>query len=215
VGLSIVLKFTAERFFLTNLHGCGILFVGNEINLPSDGAGLTSATTRTGKQDKEQMSIDSRYFVKNGKFIHDTDPTFLTFEHKHHIRLNARGMQDLFFFDNPEEAKLTFEKWRREPCEYIALTSDGIDQEVGRLPLTATVTTLRQDDEGKVIGYVAKYVYGLVEFNEEFGHSPWFGLRIGDPVLIKDVVGIVGSNPCKVSTHPDFEWYVDGDVVAV
>lgn len=52
------------------------------------------------------------------------------------IRVTWHRVEHLYTYDDPAKASVDFEEWRRQPCERIALTLDGIEQPVGPLPPT-------------------------------------------------------------------------------
>ena len=82
------------------------------------------------------MSIDKYHFVKSN-VVHDinveVDPPKEPF--KHSVYGMVGGVEHLWIYDNPAQAVADFERWRRQPCEYITLTLDGEAQPGGRLPL--------------------------------------------------------------------------------
>ena len=89
------------------------------------------------------MSIDKYHFVK-GNVVHDliveVDPPKEPF--KHAVYGMVGGVEHLWIYDNPAQAVADFERWRRQPCEYITLTLDGEAQPGGRLPLVKQTLAL-------------------------------------------------------------------------
>jgi len=59
----------------------------------------------------------------------------------------------------------------------------------------------------KVTGYVAELDGAFIEFDEEFGHQPYFDLNIGDTVYVRKA-----GDGYHVTANTDEEWYADGTV---
>jgi len=83
------------------------------------------------------MSIDKFHFVKGNTTTTDLKDAeeVASFRRAHSIFVMWSGVEHLFFFEDGAQAASTFEIWRREPCERIALTLSGVPQAGGRLPL--------------------------------------------------------------------------------
>jgi hypothetical protein len=65
-----------------------------------------------------------------------------------HLRVTWHGIEHLYAYDDPATALADFEEWRREPCERIVLTLDGVEQLGG--PLPPTEEALREyEEEGR------------------------------------------------------------------
>ena len=79
------------------------------------------------------MSIDKVYLVRDGKVTPVND--MFAMDRSHTVCETAHGIEHLYIFDTPEEATATFERWRRQPCESIQLTANGVPQPGDRLPL--------------------------------------------------------------------------------
>ncbi len=84
------------------------------------------------------MSIDHFHFVK-GEAITElkTDEEIEAKKRDHTIYVMWGGIEHVYIFEDKTQAVETFEQWRREPCEEIRLTLDGIRQPGGRLPVTS------------------------------------------------------------------------------
>lgn len=85
------------------------------------------------------MSIDKFHFVTKDT---TTDIDHLEARDKltpraHTVYVMWASVEHLFIFDDGERAAEFFERYRREPCERIGLTLDGIPQAGGRLPLVS------------------------------------------------------------------------------
>jgi hypothetical protein len=81
------------------------------------------------------MSFDNFYFVENGKITEIRRDEVDEVAQRHTIVEQRAGIQSLYFYDDAVKAAEDFEKWRREPCEFISLTLDGMRQSGDRLPL--------------------------------------------------------------------------------
>jgi hypothetical protein len=94
------------------------------------------------------MSIDIFHFIRKGENPSDIRSRFTPHESPlrrllgagpgegtHTIYEMRAGVEHLYIFEDGAEAVETFERWRRQPCETIALTLDGVEQAGGRLPV--------------------------------------------------------------------------------
>jgi hypothetical protein len=59
----------------------------------------------------------------------------------HHLRA-VRRREHLFIFEEGATAAEDFERWRRQPCERIVLTLDGVKQLGERLPVNSVPDTV-------------------------------------------------------------------------
>jgi len=121
------------------------------------------------------MSVDKFYLVKA-----DNTAEPITYEEAldrtedgraHTIYVvNSSGVEDLFLYQDGQQAAEAFEKMRRQPCERIVLTLDGVEQpqRVGRLPVDSQPGTGCGVD---------------ISWNGEYPEYPaeW-GVRCGQPV---------------------------------
>jgi len=86
------------------------------------------------------MSIDRYFMVETKQVIRDiSDLEAWELIRSHTVWQMANGVEHLYIFDNAEEATAAFERWRREPCERISLTVNGVEQPGDRLPLACKV----------------------------------------------------------------------------
>jgi hypothetical protein len=86
------------------------------------------------------MSIDKFHFVGSEKTtdIEHTEAAVLCWRKKTHtIYVMWGGVEHFFIFEDGAQAVETFERWRRQPCERIVLTLDGVDQAADRLPVNS------------------------------------------------------------------------------
>jgi hypothetical protein len=94
------------------------------------------------------MSIDKFHFIAKGENPGDIAYTLEPHESPlerllgagpgrgtHTIHVTWGGVEHLFIFEDGAQAAETFERWRRQPCERIVLTLDGVEQAGGRLPV--------------------------------------------------------------------------------
>jgi hypothetical protein len=87
------------------------------------------------------MSIDKFHFVRDEKTtdIEHTEAAVLCWKKRAHtIYVMWGGVEHFFIFDDGAQAVETFERWRRQPCERIVLTLDGVDQAAKRLPVNSS-----------------------------------------------------------------------------
>ena len=90
------------------------------------------------------MSIDRFHFVRGEKTtdIEHTEAAVLCRKKEAHtIYVMWGGVEHLFIFEEGATAAEAFERWRRQPCERIVLTLDGLEQVGERLPVNSVPET--------------------------------------------------------------------------
>jgi len=100
------------------------------------------------------MSIDKFHFIAKGENPSDIAYRFNPDESlperllgawpgegTHTIYVMWGGVEHLYIFEDGAQAAETFERWRRQPCERIVLTLDGVEQVGERLPVNSVPDT--------------------------------------------------------------------------
>ena len=89
------------------------------------------------------MSIDKVTFFTEGLYYHITCTEIVEEVRRKYdggqtdanqLRVTWHGVEHLYTYDDPAKAAEDFEQWRREPCEKIVLTLNGVEQPGGPLP---------------------------------------------------------------------------------
>lgn len=90
------------------------------------------------------MSIDKFHFVKGDKTTdidHKEAAVLCGKKEAHTIYEMRAGVEHLYIFEDGAQAAEAFERWRRQPCERIVLTLDGVEQVGERLPVNSVPDT--------------------------------------------------------------------------
>ena len=101
-----------------------------------------------------------------------------------HLRVTWHGVEHLYTYDDPAKAAEDFERWRREPCERISLTLNGVEQPGGTLPPTAEAARAYEEEAKQIEEFQADIRAGKIEGcesceewvpAEEMRANPWGG----------------------------------------
>jgi hypothetical protein len=100
------------------------------------------------------------------------------------------GVEHLYTYDDPARATEDFEQWRREPCEKIVLTLNGVEQPGGPLPPAEEALRAYEEEAREIEQFEADVRAGKVAWCDaceewvpsvQMRPNPWEG---GPPMCI-------------------------------